>query len=144
MCVFFNEILPMAPFNYSELCCNFQSKELTTIFCGSVRWDKKGYLCKSLIIPSAHPFTQGQYPTCAHRLVRISNLVLWGLPLQRSYLSDLDLCLPILEIDTGVNGGLYPDLAKKRTTLNKFHRYIDMSPCPYVLHMPSLHSLLAL
>jgi len=45
---------------------------------------------------------------------------------------------------TGVNGGLYPDLAKKGTTLNKFHRYIDMSPCPYVLRMPSLHSLLAL
>jgi len=30
----------------------------------------------------------------------------------------------------GVNGGLYPDLAKKDTTPNKLHRWKDIPACP--------------
>jgi len=41
---------------------------------------------------------------------------------------------PVLEFDQGdghgVNGGLYPDLAKKDATPNKFHRCKDIPPCP--------------
>jgi hypothetical protein len=35
----------------------------------------------------------------------------------------------ILKLAMGCNGDLYPDLAKKDTTANKFYRCKDVPPC---------------
>ncbi len=56
---------------------------------------------------------------------------LWGLPLQRPRLPHWNLCLMILKLAMGCNGGIYPNLAKIEAIRINFDCWKDLLPRPW-------------